>query len=153
MTKNRYYINLALYFIQIMATLFTLFIMVTLGFRVQDFQIITNWIAMIALGICLFYNKNLFTLISGIVLITGNFTGLTAFGTVTHNSLFFNIGSLHIPLYWGSPMYSFLLIIYLLCNKGFFIGIATKEYWTDFLTRTNDLEPIFTIVNMKEKKR
>jgi hypothetical protein len=124
--------------------------MVTLGVSSQDFQITTNWVAMIALGICLYYNKNVFTLLLGIVLITGNFTGLTAFGTVTHNSLFFNIGSLPIPLYWGSPIYSLLLIIYLVCNKGFFIGIATKEYWTDFLTRTKDLEPVFTTVNTKE---
>ena len=27
----------------------------------------------------------------------------------------------------------------------------TKEYWHDFLTRTNDLERVYTIVNVEQK--
>ena len=152
MIRYRHYINIVLYFAQVIPTLLLLFVMITLGLNSSEIQNIINCIAMIILGVCLYYNKNLFTLLLGITLLAGNFTGLTAFGTVTHNSLFLNIGSLHVPLYWGSPIYSLLLIIYLINNKGFFIGIATKEYWTDFLTRTKDLEPVFTTVNSNNSK-
>ncbi len=86
----------------------------------------------------LFTSRNTFTLLLGLTLIIGNFCGLSSLHTITTSSFKFN----KIPLYWGQPEYTLMLIIYLLFNRGFFIGISTKEYWQEFTTRANDLEQI-----------
>ncbi len=147
MTRYRHYINIALYLAQLIPSALLVFVIVTLSTGTPDIECNLNFVAMLLLGACLYSNKNVFTLVLGIVLLIGNFTGLTAFGTITHSSFFINIGALPIPLYWGVPFYSFLLLIYFICNRGFFIGIATKDYWTGFLTRTQDLEAVFITVN------
>ena len=99
----------------------------------------------------LFYNKNVFSLALFATLVIGNFCGLSSIHTITTQGFYFNISTIHIPIYWGQPVYSLLLAIYLVFNSGLFTGIVTKEYWKDFLTRTNDLEPILTIVNVDQK--
>jgi hypothetical protein len=91
-------------------------------------------------------NRNLLTLVLGLNLLVGNFAGLSSLHSITTQGAFFNIGSLSIPLYWGQPFYSVLLIIYLIFNISFYIGIATKEYWDNFLTRNNDLEIVLVQV-------
>jgi hypothetical protein len=108
---------------------------------------VLGFIFLIGLTTALFKNKNVFTLILGLTLLVGNFTGITAFETLTKYDFFLNIGSLPIPLYWGAPFYSVLLLIYIIFNKGFYTGIATKKYWSDFLTRTKDLEVVYTVIN------
>jgi hypothetical protein len=98
------------------------------------------------LTFALFKNKNVFTLLLGLTLLIGNFCGLSAFHSVTTSTFSFRMGSLKIPLYWGQQFYSMLLVLYLIFNKEFFTGILTKEYWTDFTTRTSDLEPVVEII-------
>ena len=153
MTRYRHYINIAIYIAQVIPTILLLFVILTLGLEIPNIEYIINIIFIMALFIYLFKNKNVFTLLIGITLVIGNFSGLSAFGPTTLNSLHFNIGSVHIPLYCGVPIYSLLLLIYLICNRGFFIGVLTKEYWTDFLTRTHDLEAIYTVVNAKDPEK
>jgi hypothetical protein len=112
---------------------------------------ILGFVFLIGLTIALFKNKNVFTLLLGLTLLVGNFTGITVFETLTKYDFFLNIGSLPIPLYWGAPFYSVLLLIYIIFNKGFYTGIATKEYWTDFLTRAIDLDAVYTVINVDTK--
>ena len=102
--------------------------------------------------ITLFINQNLFNLMVGVTLVTGNFGGLSCFHEITTSFVGFHIGPLPIPLYYGQPLYSVLLLIYLIFNKEFYIGVVTKEYWNGFLHRTKDLEQVFTIVNADTHK-
>ena len=88
----------------------------------------------------------------GVTLVTGNFGGLSCFHEITTSFVGFHIGPLPIPLYYGQPLYSVLLLIYLIFNKEFYIGVVTKEYWNGFLHRTKDLEQVFTIVNADTHK-
>jgi len=97
--------------------------------------------------VTLFLNRNIFTLSLGLTLIIGNFGGLSILPEITTTYLIFNIGSLPLPLYYGQFEFSILLLIYIVFDKEFYIGIATKEYWKNFLTRTKDLEMEFTVVN------
>lgn len=98
--------------------------------------------------ITLFINHNIFTLALGLTLLIGNFGGLSILQEITTTYLCFNIGSLPIPLYYGQFEFSILLLIYIVFDKEFYIGIATKEYWTNFLTRTKDLEMVFTVIKV-----
>lgn len=102
--------------------------------------------------VTLFINQNLFTLILGVTLVVGNFGGLSCFHSISTVFFGFHIGSIPIPLYYGQPEYSFLLFIYLVFNKDFYTGIATKEYWRNFFTRTQDLEAVLTVINIDNKQ-
>ncbi|MES2513784.1 MAG: hypothetical protein V4580_06540 [Bacteroidota bacterium] len=99
--------------------------------------------------VMLFINHNLFNLMLGITLVIGNFGGLSCFHEISTSYVGFHIGPLPIPLYYGQPLYSVLLLIYMLFNKEFYIGLVTKEYWQGFLHRTKDLEQVITIVKAK----
>ncbi len=150
MTTYRRLINVGLFLAQVVPTIYLIYYMIA-NSGSPDIEIIINFVFIFALTITLFKNKNVFTLLVGLTLVIGNFTGLTAFETLSKYDFFLNIGSFPIPLYWGQPFYSILLLIYLIFNKGFYIGIATKEYWADFLTRTMDLEVAYAIINADTK--
>jgi hypothetical protein len=102
--------------------------------------------------ITLFINQNLFNLMLGVTLVTGNFGGLSCFREITTSFVGFHIGALPIPLYYGQPLFSILLLVYIIFNKEFYIGVATKEYWQGFLHRTKDLEQVFTIITVDTQK-
>ena len=137
MTKYRHLINIGLFLAQVVPTIyFIYYIIVNSG--THGLRSVLGFVFLIGLTITLFKNKNVFTLLLGLTLLVGNFTGITVFETLTKYDFFLNIGYLPIPLYWGAPFYSVLLLIYIVFNKGFYTGIATKEYWADFLTRTNN---------------
>jgi hypothetical protein len=97
--------------------------------------------------IMLFINHNLFNLMLGITLVIGNFGGLSCFHEISTSYVGFHIGPLPIPLYYGQPLYSVLLLIYMLFNKEFYIGLVTKAYWQGFIHRTKDLEQFTANVN------
>jgi hypothetical protein len=88
----------------------------------------------------------------GVTLVTGNFGGLSCFREITTSFVGFHIGALPIPLYYGQPLFSILLLVYIIFNKEFYIGVATKEYWQGFLHRTKDLEQVFTIITVDTQK-
>jgi hypothetical protein len=88
----------------------------------------------------LFYNRNIFILLLGINLVVGNFCELTIFIGMETGEFIFYFAKLPIPLYWGQPFYSFVLFIYILFNKGFYIGILSNSYWPEFLNRKEDLK-------------
>jgi hypothetical protein len=150
MTKYRHLINIGLFIAQIVPTIYLIYSIIVYS-GTPGIRNVLGFIFLIGLTIALFKNKNVFTLILGLTLFVGNFTGITVFETLTKYDFFLNIGSLPIPLYWGAPFYSVLLLIYIIFNKGFYTGIATKEYWGDFLTRTKDLEVVYTVINTDTK--
>jgi hypothetical protein len=100
----------------------------------------------------LFNNKNIFTLALGLTLAIGNFGGLSPLIDIWTWYSTFNIGSLHIPVYYGQPVYSVMFFVYLVFNKEFYIGVVTKEYWQGFLTRKKDLELVFTTITVDTQK-
>lgn len=146
MKKYRSIINISLFLLQIVLSFYLLSRIIVLSGAPGPRHIV-NFTAMVLLSVSYFKNKNVFTLLLGLVLLAGNFAGLSAFEIITTYDFFIYLGSLPIPLYWGAPFYSLLLFIYLAANKGFYIGIVTKAYWTGFLTRTEDLEAVYTTVN------
>lgn len=150
MTKYRHLINIGLFLAQVLPTIYLIYYIIN-NSGTPGIRNILGFVFLIGLTITLFKNKNVFTLLLGVTLLVGNFTGITVFETLTKYDFFLNIGSLPIPLYWGAPFYSLLLLIYFVFNKGFYTGIATKEYWTDFLTRTKDLEVVYTVINADTK--
>ena len=150
MTKYRHLINIGLFIAQVVPTIYLIYSIIVYS-GTPGIRNVLGFIFLIGLTIALFKNKNVFTLILGLTLLVGNFTGITVFETLTKYDFFLNIGSLPIPLYWGAPFYSILLLIYIIFNKGFYTGIATKEYWSDFLTRTKDLEVVYTVINADTK--
>ncbi len=137
MTKYRHLINIGLFLTQVFPTIYLVYSIIVYS-GTPGIRSVLSSIFLIGLTIALFKSKNVFTLLLGLTLLVGNFTGITVFEALTTREFYINFGSLHIPLYWGQPFYSILLFIYIIFNKGFYIGIATKEYWVDFLTRTKD---------------
>ena len=150
MTKYRHIINIGLLLTLIGFTI-RLIIYIITNSGTPGLRNIISFVFVSALTFMLFKNKNIFTLLLGATLLIGNFTGLTVFESVTTSKFVINLGSIPIPLYWGQRFYSLLLFIYIVVNKNFFVGITTKEYWADFITRTQDLEPVFTVVNSDNK--
>lgn len=151
MKAHRHTINLVLYLVQLVLSFYLLAQLLSKGLTPVPRHVV-NFAGMLALAGVYFYNRQVFTLLLGLVLLAGNFTGLSAFETISWQSLFFNIGSFSIPLYWGAPFYSLLLAIYLAANKGFYIGFGTAAYWKDFRTRTEDLVMTYTVANADEQE-
>lgn len=152
MKKYRHIINVLLLTVLIILAFYLLFIDV---WWTGGFLEIRHYISLLfTLGtiVVLFKNINLFTLLLGLMLLIGNFGLLSSIIEIRTCYTTFNIGSLHIPIYYGQPTYSVMLVVYLIFNKGFFIGIATKEYWQGFLTRTDDLEMVLTTVTEDSQK-
>lgn len=146
MKKYRHIINILILTVLIILAFYLLFIDVFWTGSFLELRHYISFLFTIVTIVALFKNINFFTLLVGVTLLIGNFGGLSSLLDIRTWYSTFNIGSLHIPVYYGQPFYSLLLLIYLIFNKGFFIGIVTKEYWQNFSTRTDDLELVFTTI-------
>ncbi|MFL5762545.1 MAG: hypothetical protein ACJ77K_01305 [Bacteroidia bacterium] len=96
--------------------------------------------ALLLLTVTLFFSRNLFVLATGIVLIAGNFCGLSLVPEITTTAFHIGIHSTQIPVYWGQGDYTLLLIAHLIISRGFYNGILSPAYWNEFLSRTGDIE-------------
>ncbi len=149
MKRYRYPVNMALFlsfFIPALYLIYSFF----LHTAAPEVRSILGFFSLLCLSFALFKNKNTFTLLLGLSLLAGNFNGITVFENFPAYHFFIHIGSVSIPLYWGVPFFSLLLFIYILFNKGFYTGIVSKNYWTNFLSRTSDIETVYTLVSPVE---
>ena len=152
MKKYRHIINIGL--ILILATLSVqLLITILTTSAAMNIQHYNSLVLTTATLILLFLNKNIFTLLLGVTLIIGNCAGLSAFHKITTFSTGPNVGSLHIPIYWGQPAYSIMLFVYLIFNKEFFIGILSKKYWIGFTKRTTDFEREVVVIKLGQQPK
>jgi hypothetical protein len=146
MKKYRYIVNIIILVTIILTACYSVYSSLTSPF-VLSLRFYIGVLFIIATVVTFAKNKNVFTLFLFLHLLIGNFCGLTCLLYVFTGSSFLNLGSLSLPLYWGQPFYSILLVIYIVFNSGIFIGIASKKYWDDFLTRNDDLELVLRTVD------
>src|ERR1043165_4111231 len=134
MKRFRHPVNLALLFIQL-AALCYFFYSCYADDVVPSLKSYTGMGLLMTLLFCLYLYRNLFTLGMALNLLLGNFVLISALPEISTRGFYFNIGSLSIPVYWGQPFYSALLVVYIAFNKEFFIGILNRDYWATFFQR------------------
>ena len=141
MNKARHLVNIGILAALLIATGILIFNAGTTG-STLEFRHYIGIVGTVWTLAAFFFSRNLFTLILGLVLLIGNFGGLSSFYPITNGALWFKPGSSRIALYWGQPEYTLLLLIYLAFNIGFYREVGTKKYWTNFSTRGDQLQPI-----------
>lgn len=150
MKKIRFAVNILIVLFLLVITVCTFYNVYNLSF-VLSIRHYIGFFFTIVTFLYIFFNKNIFTLLLGINLLIGNFCGLTVFRAFYITTFGVTIGKMYIPLYWGIQVYTLLLIIYILFNARFYVGILSRNYWSDFHTRTEDLKRNVIVIDVSDR--
>jgi hypothetical protein len=150
MKKLRFLVNILIVLFLLIITVYTFYNVYTLSSTLSIRHYI-GFFFTIATFLYVFVNRNIFTLLLGINLLIGNFCGLTVLANFYTSTFGMNIWKMYIPFYWGNEVYSVLLIIYILFNARFYVGILSRNYWFDFLTRTEDLKRNVIVIDVSDR--